>query len=262
MIVFDDVTFTYPDTERPVFERLSLELPEGSVSLVGQNGTGKSTLLLLAGGRLLPDSGTVLINGRDTASFQSEEERAEYAAHIYQNVEFETEEKVEDLLSYVYENGFHSEKDPRFIDELVKHFELEKTRRFSPGRLSKGEHQRVILAFSLLYGSNHIMMDEPVFALEPYQKERAFSYLTEYARTRGVTIYYSAHELELTEKYSDHMLLFSKTAPPRLGPTRELFQREIIEEAYEVPFVMLKQRESIFREGLTKINEAQRPGRE
>ncbi|MBR1721980.1 MAG: ATP-binding cassette domain-containing protein, partial [Treponema sp.] len=67
---FNDITFTYPPVEgdldengqqiepKPVFEHFSANLPKGFVSFVGQNGCGKTTLMLLASGRLQPSSGT------------------------------------------------------------------------------------------------------------------------------------------------------------------------------------------------------------
>jgi iron complex transport system ATP-binding protein len=144
MIEFKDVSYAYPEGDSPVFTGLSLSLPEGLVSLIGQNGTGKSTLLLLAGGRLIPDSGDVIIEGRNTREFASEEDRAKYAAFVYQNMEFETGEPVGALLTYVYENGFHAEKDLTFIDELVEVFELTRFMDRKTQELSKGELQRII----------------------------------------------------------------------------------------------------------------------
>ena len=89
--------------------------------------------------------------------------------------------------------------------------------------------------------------DEPIFALEDRQKERAMEYLCAYARREGVGRYFSLHELDLSRRYSDHLLLFGRGSPPRLGPTAELFTRETIERAYEVPFELLKTREAFYR---------------
>lgn len=253
MIVFENISFTYAETDTSVFKDFSLTLPEGIVSFIGQNATGKSTLLLLASGRLLPSRGRVLLNGIDTRSFKNEEERARQAAFIYQNMEFETEEPVENLLTYVYETGFHENKDLSFVDELIEVFELASCLKKKTAFLSKGEMQRLILAFSLLYGSKTIMMDEPVFAMENYQKHRALAYIMNYAKKKGISIFYSLHELELSQKYSDYLLIFYKNRPPRLGPTAELFKKEIIEEAYEVPLEMLKMRETIYRDGLIRL---------
>jgi ABC-type cobalamin/Fe3+-siderophores transport system ATPase subunit len=77
--------------------------------------------------------------------------------------------------------------------------------------------------------------------------------LTDYAHGSGVTIYYSAHELDITRRYSDHMLiLYEDGRTPLLGPTDRMFQREIIEEAYDFPLAMLKQKESLYRDVLAQ----------
>lgn len=249
-ITIDCVTFTYPESENPVFTGLSLDMPAGLVSLVGQNGTGKSTLMLLAGGVLLPSSGRVLIRGVDTATLRDEAERQKFVSFIYQNLEFETEEPIGDLLRYVDEHGYRENKDPSLLDELVRVFELSGILARRTQEVSKGELQRTILAFSVLYGSPIIMMDEPVFSLEDRQKISAFEFIADYVKRTGTTVYYSAHELELTERFSDHLVIFHKHGAIECGPTHELFTRGKLEEAYEAPLASLKQKEAIFREYL------------
>jgi iron complex transport system ATP-binding protein len=97
-------------------------------------------------------------------------------------------------------------------------------------------------------------MDEPIFSLEPYQKERVMDFMTGYARRTGLSIYFSLHELDLSEKYSDHLMIFDKDSrkTPQIGPTEQLFKRDIIEQAYDVPFIMLKNREALFREHMIR----------
>jgi ABC-type cobalamin/Fe3+-siderophores transport system ATPase subunit len=252
-IVFEDVSFSYPDPAREVFRGLSLSLPRGIVSLIGQNGTGKSTLLLLAAGSLLPSEGRVLIGGTDTRLLRDEDERHRLVSFIYQNMEFETEQPIFSLLETVYENGFHPEKPRSFVEELIEVFELAPVLTRRTQEVSKGELQRAILAFSLLYGSPVLMMDEPIFALQEHQKKKAMEYISGYVRRKGLTLYYSVHELDISEAYSDYILLFSKDSRPRLGPTSELFTRDTIEKAYEVPFVMLKRREELYRRYLMEL---------
>jgi ABC-type cobalamin/Fe3+-siderophores transport system ATPase subunit len=134
----------------------------------------------------------------------------------------------------------------------VEAFELAPVLARRTQELSKGELQRVILTFSLLYGSPLLLMDEPIFALEDRQKERSLEYLCAYARRERVGLCYSLHELDLSRKYSDYLLLFSRGSLPRLGPTEEIFTRETIEQAYEVPFDLLKKREALYRKVLTE----------
>jgi ABC-type cobalamin/Fe3+-siderophores transport system ATPase subunit len=242
------VSFYYPETEQLVFNDISIDLPPGITTLVGQNGTGKSTLLLLAAGILLPAEGTVLLRGIDTRNLREEQERQRHVSFVYQNMEFETEGSIGDLLEYVHENGFHITKDPGLIPELVEVCELGGVLTKKTQEVSKGELQRTIIAFSLLYGSKVIMMDEPIFALEDYQKHRIMKYLVDTARSKNLSLYFSVHELDISEKYSDYLLLFHKQGRIELGQTKVLFTRKNIEEAYEVPYVMLKRKEAIYRE--------------
>jgi ABC-type cobalamin/Fe3+-siderophores transport system ATPase subunit len=249
-VELDTIDFTYPETEESVFTGFSFKIPHGVVSLVGQNGTGKSTLLLLAGGRLLPDSGTIRVLGKDTAEITDEEERNRYVSFIYQNMEFETESSIGELVEFVFENGFHEAKDSTLIKDLIIILELEDCLKLPLQKLAKGQIQRAIIAFSVLYGSKIIMMDEPVFAMEDYQKKRAMGFLTEYAENSGVSIYYSAHELELSRFYADHVMLFFKDQRVMIGSPEGILTPENLEEAYEYPAGMLYKKEHFYREKL------------
>ena len=252
IIVFDNVSFGYPESRELVFNRLSLEIPPGVTSLVGQNATGKSTLMLLAGGVALPDEGSVLLCGVDTRTIRDETARQRYASLIHQNMEFETSEPIGELLRFVFDNGYHEGVDTELIDELAEVFELGTLLSQRTQEVSKGGLQRTLLAFCLLYGSRVLMMDEPIFALEEPQKERAMRFLTAYAERSGVSILFSAHELDITARHSDHTMLFTPDAEPVLGPTDEVFTRQAIEAAYDAPFDFLKRREALYRFALNK----------
>jgi iron complex transport system ATP-binding protein len=266
-ISFEHVSFRYADPElgsapsTDVFTDVSLDLPSGVISLVGQNGSGKSTFLLLAGGSLLPDAGTVRVRGHDTTGLRDEERRHRLVSIVYQNLEFETEKPIGELLDEVYASGFHEQKSGELVRELMNVFELTPFLGRRTQEVSKGELQRTILAFSLLYGSPVLLMDEPIFALEDAQKERVMAYLCGYVRNHGLCLLYSVHELDLSERFSDFLLLFPPGAPPQLGRTQDMFTREKIEEAYQVPFVMLRRKEEIFRQRLIDADQARRRSR-
>lgn len=247
-IVFEHVSFHYPDTTSLIFNDLSLALSKGITTIVGQNGTGKSTLLLLASGTLLPTSGNVYIQGVDTTQLRDEHERQRHVSFIFQNMEFETEETIHTLLHFVYEHGFREEGNEGLINMLIQEFELEPCLLKKTQEISKGELQRTILAFSLLYGSRIIMMDEPIFAMEDSQKHRAMRFLSAFTRKENLSLYYSVHELEISQRYSDYALLLQPDTPPTYGSTQRVLTRENLEQAYEVPFIFLKQKESLYRE--------------
>lgn len=267
---FEDVHFAYPPVEGDVdddgkqiqppviFDHFSAELPSGFVSLVGPNASGKSTFMLLAAGRVLPQAGTVQLLGCDTRSI-SEEERDKLASYIYQNMELDTDQEVRELLDYVYTNGslcgassgaLDASKD--FLEEVQEVFELQDLLDKKFNALSKGQLQRALAAFSLLYGSKSVFMDEPFFALEERQKESAVKYLKEFCAAKNATVYISMHELDLTKKYAQTVMLFYPNHDIDLGTAEEVLTDQALEKSYGVPASMLKQSEELSREQIAR----------
>ena len=251
MIKFKDVHFSYEQSEKSVFNGISIDLASGVTSLVGQNGTGKTTFMLLAGGRLFPYSGKVYVNGKDTLLFESEEERNLTASFVYQNMEFQTEQPVNKLLEFVYENGNHAGDSYKLLDELIHIFGLKPVLNRPVHLVSKGEMQKILIAFSLLYGSKILFLDEPVFALENSWKEIILEYLKDYAGSRDISLFYSIHELDLSKKYSDSTLLFHKDHSISYGRTDSVLSKNHVEEAYQVPLELLYKREGLYRSHLS-----------
>lgn len=267
-IDFSDVTFIYPALEgdldengeqikmTPVFSHFTGGIPKGFTSLIGPNGSGKSTFLMLASGRLIPQEGKCFLDGKDIASL-NEEDRNLLASVIYQNMEFESTASVNDLLEEVYRGGSLKgsakgilDEDADLKEELIGEFELRDVLSHPLNGISKGENQRVLLAFSILYGSKSIFMDEPMFAMEDAQKEKALSYLRSFYKKTNTPIYISMHELELTRRYAESVLLFYPDRTMDYGTPEEVMTPEALEKAYGVPLSMLKHSEDMTREEL------------
>ncbi len=251
-VEFRSVTFAY-ETD-PILADLTLALPPGVTSLVGPNGTGKSTFLVLASGRLLPQAGEVLLEGQPTSGLD-DQERSRLCSLVFQNMEFESDEPAGQLLEQVFTQGYLDPQAPGILAEVQTVFELQKVLGRPTRALSKGEMQRLIMAFAVLYGSRVVVMDEPVFALEEKQKHRALEFLSVHARSTGTTFLYCAHELDLHRSFSDHVVLFSKGAPPRLGTPDDMLSRESLEAAYQVPYALLHQKEELHRQMLVRMAE-------
>ncbi len=248
VIRFDNVSYRYPDDENFVIENLSLEIPSGITAIIGQNGTGKSTTLLLAAGVVTAEIGEVSILEKNTKEFTSFEERQQLVSFIFQNMEFESEDSVIDLLNQVYENGFLAGTCKNLVKELVDTLELKPILARKTQEISKGELQRVIIAFSLLYGSKILIMDEPIFAMEEYQKERVMKFLTEYVNKNKLSLIYTEHKLDICQRYSENLIVFYKDKKPIIGATKKLFTEATLEEAYNSPYAMLKQKETLYRD--------------
>jgi iron complex transport system ATP-binding protein len=255
LVVMQAVSYAYPEGSELVFSDLSCELPAGPVALVGQNGTGKSTLMLLASGIAVPSDGAVFLDGVDTAELQDPALRQRHVSLIHQNMEFESEADIGSLLHFVVDNGFHEQRaEPAFrgrlIDELVAVLELEPVLAKRTTQVSKGELQRTLIAFCVLYGSRTLMMDEPVFALEEQQKHKVMAYLLDYTTRNELSWYFSVHELQLSAAYSRNCVLFDKSLAPAVGSTEDMHQRGRLEVAYQVPYEFLKRREALYRAAL------------
>ena len=197
-----------------------------------------------------------------------EEKKNLLASVIYQNMEFDTDEKVAALLDFVYRNGALKgtakalRGDGDLLAEVIDVFELEPVLNHGLTGLSKGEIQRTLLAFSLLYGSASCFMDEPLFAMEEAQKEKALAYLKEYAAKTGTAIFISMHEIALSRRYAETILLFYPDRTMEYGTPEEVLTDAALEKAYGVPVAMLKHSEDMTRETLLQTSDAMQAVRE
>lgn len=259
-IEFNDVSFTYPADEGevlpPVYDHFTGNIPGGFTSVIGPNGCGKSTFMLLASGRIQPANGKIYLLGQEINKL-SEEKKNLLASVIYQNMEFESEDKVEQLLSFVYQNGTLKAnakgiKGSDLFAEVVDTFELSSVMKHGLTQISKGENQRVLLAFSLLYGSASVFMDEPLFAMEDMQKKTALEYLRAYSMETKTPMFISMHELDLTRMFAEKVLLIHPDRNMSYGTVEEVMTNDELEKAYGIPASMLKHNETLTREELAE----------
>ena len=259
-IEFNDVSFTYPADEGevlpPVYDHFTGNIPGGFTSVIGPNGCGKSTFMLLASGRIQPANGKIYLLGQELNKL-SEEKKNLLASVIYQNMEFESEDKVEQLLSFVYQNGALKAnakgiKGSDLFAEVVDTFELSSVMKHGLTQISKGENQRVLLAFSLLYGSASVFMDEPLFAMEDMQKKTALEYLRAYSMETKTPMFISMHELDLTRMFAEKVLLIHPDRNMSYGTVEEVMTNDELEKAYGIPASMLKHNETLTREELAE----------
>lgn len=258
-IIFSDVHFSYPEESPgadnpPVLSRLSCSIPPGVTFLVGPNGIGKTTFMLLAGARLVPTHGTVTLLDKDSADF-TEEERMRSASFVYQNMEFETDQPLGEVLDRIQDGGNDPVTAGEIRNELTEVAQLQGLSERPMTTLSKGEMQRAIAAMSLLYRSPVVLMDEPFFAVEPGHTEDLLRFLRRYTHTSGVTLLLSVHDVALARAFGDQGLLFSHDGTLRIGPAAEVLQREALEQAFQAPYDTLYERQRLYRQMLQSITE-------
>ncbi len=207
-----------------VFEDLSFEIRAGElVALVGESGTGKTTLLNLLAALDTPTRGEVYFFGERVSGFR-EEERAAYRnariGYVWQKhyllPEFTAIENV--MLPQLIVDRHFSVARAR-AKELLAEVGLEKAAGRRSGELSGGEQQRVALARALANQPAILLADEPTGNLDQRTAQRVMGVLERLHRDHGLTSVLATHNLELAQRANRTLRLgngkLSDTAVPR-----------------------------------------------
>jgi len=168
-IEFRDVAFSRPGGLR-VLDHFNLDVaPGGVLALVGRSGAGKSTLLKLVNRLLLPDAGSIRVDGRDTREWEPIALRRRIG-YVLQDVGLFTHMDVAANVTIVSRlAGWSADRTRARGDELLDLVGLP-AREFSsrwPDELSGGQRQRVGVARALAVDPPILLMDEPFGALDP-----------------------------------------------------------------------------------------------
>lgn len=186
-LTFENVTFQYPSNSAPALQRINLTVRPGQiVALVGENGSGKTSLVKLMTRLYDPDQGRITLDGQDIRVFDPMSYRrlfsvifqdyARYAATVRDNIRFGDIQQPEDSAKIV-EAAKRADADS-FIRTLDQAYDTPLTRMFDNGReLSLGQWQRVALARAFFPSSDIIIMDEPTSAMDPRAEFELFENL-------------------------------------------------------------------------------------
>lgn len=195
-------SFVSGDDKLEVLRGADLELRPGEiVALVAPSGTGKSTLLHLAGLLEKPEGGSVVVAGRDAGQLSDKDRtaiRRNSIGFVYQShhllAEFTARENV--VLPQMIAGV--SRRDARVrADELLGLFELQRRLDHLPGKLSGGEQQRVAIARALANRPRVLLADEPTGNLDVATSSVVFAELMRAVREQGLAALIATHNVEL-----------------------------------------------------------------
>ncbi|HEX2902027.1 MAG TPA: ATP-binding cassette domain-containing protein [Jatrophihabitans sp.] len=213
MIVFDQVSISYPGAERPVLRDVSFEVPEGELCLVvGPTGAGKSTLLGAING-LVPHftggtlAGQVLVDGRSTASHPPRE-LADVVGVVSQDplAGFATDTVEEELAYGMEQLALPPDVMRKRVEETLDLLGLAQLRHRALRELSGGQQQRVAIGAVLTTHPRVLVLDEPTSALDPTAAEEVLAAITRLVHDLGVTVVLAEHRLERVVQYADRVL--------------------------------------------------------
>ncbi len=221
MIVFENVTYTYPQQPASVLQDLSLTITEGEfVLVVGPSGSGKSTFLRCLNG-LVPHfyggrfSGQVRVGGRDPVAVEPRG-MADLVGFVFQDPEAQfVVDTVEDELAFAMENFALTQPVMRKrVEEVLDQLGIVHLRDRRISTLSGGEKQRVALAAVLTLQPQVLVLDEPTSQLDPQAAEEVLVALRQLNEDLGLTVVLSEHRLERVVQYADRIVYFPAAGAP------------------------------------------------
>ena len=224
-IELKDVYFQYNKISEPTIRDLSFKVYKGEIySILGGNGTGKSTTLSLVARQRKPQRGKIFINNIEIKKYNNKSLYENNLALLPQNPQslfvFETvREDLEEVL--ILQN-----KDREYIDKEVKRvsklLDIEHLLEHHPYDLSGGELQKAGMAKVMLLNPKIILLDEPTKGLDAYCKEEIGKMLMK-LRDMGVTIVVVSHDIEFSARYSDRCAMFFDGSIVSEGTPKEFF---------------------------------------
>ncbi len=206
-IEFKHVHFSY-DQENDVVSDVSFSVEKGSyTTLIGHNGSGKSTIAKLMIGLLEKKSGDIKIDGKDMVLENLTEIRSKIGI-VFQNPDNQfIGATVQDDIAFGLENHQVKTED---MDGIIQHFAsqvgMEDYLNHEPTRLSGGQKQRVAIAGVLAMKPDILILDEATSMLDPEGKDEINNLVTELHKENNMTLLSITHDVEEVLR-SDHVIV-------------------------------------------------------
>lgn len=197
-------SFLHPDgTAHGVIDIAQLELSAGEeLAVAGESGSGKSTLLNLIAGILTPDSGRVLLDGREISALSEparDRWRAATVGYVFQS--FNLLQGYSCLENVLLAMAFGGGVDRSRAEQLLRRVGLSDRLHHRPRQLSSGQQQRVAVARALANRPKLVLADEPTGNLDHRNAGEVVALIRETCREAGAALLLVSHDREVLSRF-------------------------------------------------------------
>lgn len=235
MITLNNVSKSYDNKVKAV-DNASLTINDGEIfGFLGPNGAGKTTTIKMLTGILLPDSGEITINGLDIAKNPLEAKRQFGFVPDDPNV-FLRLKGIEYLKFMADIYGIDSATRGERIEYLAKTLEMDTALNDKIQSYSHGMRQKMVIMGALLHNPSVWILDEPMTGLDPKSSFALKEMMKEHT-TKGNTVFFSTHVLEVAEKLCDRIAIINKGKILFCGTIEELRNHRTENQSLEEMFL-------------------------
>lgn len=239
-IEVEHLTFSY-DGEQDVLKDVSFQIEEGSyTTIVGHNGSGKSTIAKLLIGLMEAKSGTITVDGIQLTE-KSVYDIRDKIGIVFQNPDNQfIGATVADDIAFGLENHqVPQEQMQRIIERFAQQVNMSKYLNSEPTKLSGGQKQRVAIASVLAIAPQILIFDESTSMLDPQGKAEINGLIRQIHQASGMTIVSITHDIEEMAN-SDHVIVMSEGQVVMDGTPEMILKREqeLVELQLDVPFTL------------------------
>lgn len=246
-LIADDVTLGYD--QRVIAEKLSVEIPDNSFTvIVGPNACGKSTLLRALSRMLKPSSGRVLLDGNVIQSMPAKKV-ARTLGLLPQSSIAPDGITVGDLVArgrYPHQGLLRqwSSDDERIVGESMESTGVAELADRYVDELSGGQRQRVWIAMALAQQTPLLLLDEPTTFLDIQHQIDVLDLCAALHEEQGRTLVAVLHDLNHAARYATHLIALREGEIVAEGPPAEIVTAELVRETFGMDCQIIEDPES------------------
>jgi len=226
-VIIEIEQLSFARNERPIYKDVNIRIPRGKVTaIMGPSGTGKTTLLRLIGGQLIPDQGSIVLDGKNIPEL-SRKDLFEVRARM--GMLFQSGALFTDMT--VFENvafpiRVHTDLSEAMIRDIVlmklNAVGLRGARDLMPSELSGGMARRVALARAIALDPDLVMYDEPFTGQDPIAMGVLVKLIKHLNQVLGHTSIVVSHDIQETMGIADYVYLIADAGVIAQGTPEEL----------------------------------------